>query len=76
MMFLLQAPIVVDLTQQPPVSPEITYTEVILGAVGVAGMIMVLACLVGLATGGAIIYIKKRAERSGKEPDAPTQLRI
>lgn len=76
MTFLLQAPIVVDLAKQPPVSPEITYTEVILSAAGVAGMLMVFASLAGLAVGAAIIYVKKRAERAGKEPDAPTQLHI
>ena len=57
-----QNPIVVDLAPQPAVTPEITYPEVILSAIGVAGVIMVLAALAGLLTGAVIIYLKKRAD--------------
>jgi hypothetical protein len=60
MIVLLQAPIVVEVTRQPPVSPEITYPQVILGAVGVAGAIMIVAALIGLLVGGGIIWLKKR----------------
>jgi hypothetical protein len=73
---LLQAPIVVDVYRQPPVSPEITYTQVILGAVGVAGAIMIAAALLGLLTGAAIIYVKKRAERAGRVGEQATTLNI
>jgi hypothetical protein len=63
MQLLLQAaPIVVDVVQQPAVTQEITYPQVILGAVGVAGGIMLLAALVGLITGVVIIALKKRGE--------------
>ena len=62
MRFFLQDPHVVDLVRQPPVSPEITYPDVIIGAVGVTGIIMTLAAVVGLMVGGVIIYLKKRNE--------------
>jgi hypothetical protein len=62
MWFLLQSPIVVDVSRQPPVTPEITLTDVIVGAVGVAGAIMLLAALAGIIAGGIIIYVKRRAE--------------
>ena len=58
----VQNPHVVDLSRQPPVTPEITYPEVILGAAGVAGIIMLLAAVVGILAGVIIIYLKKRAE--------------
>jgi hypothetical protein len=62
MQFLLQGPIVVDVVRQPPVTPEITLTDVIVGAVGTAGILMLLSLLAGLLAGAIIIYFKKRAE--------------
>ena len=73
----MQNPIVVDLSQQPTVTPEITYPQVILGAIGVAGVIMVLAALAGLLTGAIIIYFKKRGEASaGSTESEHVRLRI
>ena len=63
MLFFLQQPIVVEVGKTPEAT-RITYSEVILGAFGVAGLIMVLAALAGLAAGAVIIYRKKRAEAS------------
>ena len=60
MLFLLQQPIVVDVAQQPAETARISYSEVILSAFGVAGGIMVLAALVGIAVGSFIVYRKKR----------------
>ena len=62
MRFFLQQTIVIDVVEQPPITPEITYGDVILGAVGIAGVIMVLAALAGVLVGALIIYFKKRAE--------------
>jgi hypothetical protein len=64
MLFALQDPVVVDVFSQPPITPEITYPQVILGAMGVAGVIMLLAALAGLLTGAVIIVLKKRGEAS------------
>lgn len=59
---MIQEPIVIDVVRQPPITPEITYGQVIVGAVGIAGVIMILAALAGLLVGGLIIFFKKRAE--------------
>jgi hypothetical protein len=59
---VIQEPIVIDVVRQPPITPEITYGQVIVGAVGIAGVIMILAALAGLLVGGLIIFFKKRAE--------------
>jgi hypothetical protein len=59
---LLQKPIVVDVIRQPSVTPGITITDVIVGALGIAGVIMLLAALAGGLAGAAIIYAKRRAE--------------
>ena len=63
MLVLLQQPIVVDVGQ-PAETARITYPEVILSAVGVAGIIMLVAALVGIAIGAFIVYRKKREEAS------------
>jgi hypothetical protein len=74
---VLQNPHVVDIARQPPVTPEITYPDVILGAVGVTVIIMVLAALAGILAGGIIIYLKKRAEaRSSSSDSDHARLRI
>jgi hypothetical protein len=61
---LQQNPIVIEVARQPPITPEITYPQVIIGAIGVAGAIMLLAALAGLLTGAIFIYVKKRMEAS------------
>ena len=77
MRFFLQEPIVIDVVRQPPVTPAITYADVILGAVGIAGVIMILAALAGLLVGGLIIYFKKRAEaNSAPHETGHARLRI
>ena len=60
-LLLLQKPIVIEMVRQPAATPEITITDVIVGALGTAGLIMILAALAGLIAGGIIIYAKKRA---------------
>jgi hypothetical protein len=70
MLVFLQQPIVVDVAQQPAETARVTYTEVILSAFGVAGGIMVIAALVGIAIGAFIVHRKKRNESTG--PDQGT----
>ena len=55
-------PIVVDVIKQPPVSPEITMADVVVAAVGLTGVIMLLALLAGLLVGGTIIFLKRRRD--------------
>ena len=68
-MFLLQNPIVVDVVKQPPVAPEITMADVVLGAFGVTGIIMAAALFVGLAVGATIIVMKRRRDAAAPPTD-------
>jgi hypothetical protein len=62
-LLLLQQPVVVELNHTAETA-RITYPDVILSAVGVAGLIMLGAILMGLAAGWLIIYRKRRAEEA------------
>jgi hypothetical protein len=62
MFFLQQNPIVVEVIKQPPVAREITMGDVVLGAMGLSGLIMVAAALVGLTVGATIVYLKRRRD--------------
>ena len=59
-MLLLQQPIVVEVAKAPPETARISYAEVILGAAGAVGVIMLVALLIGLTVGAVIVYRKKR----------------
>ena len=59
---LQQNPIVVDVVRQPPVAPEITMGDVVIAAVGLTGVIMILALVAGLLVGGAFIWLKRRGD--------------
>jgi hypothetical protein len=53
-------PIVIDVVKQPPVADEITMADVVVGAIGLTGVIMLLALLAGLLVGIVFIAIKRR----------------
>lgn len=70
-----QGPIVVEVTQQPAATPEISYGSVLLSAVNLVGVILAAAILVGALVGGVIIWRKKRGE--AKRPvGEPTHVRL
>ena len=74
---LLQEPIVVEVGRAAEETTRITYPEVILNAVGAAGVIMLVATLVGLAVGGTIVFLKRRADASTPVTDSGhTKLRL
>jgi hypothetical protein len=64
-----QPPIVVDVVKQPPVAPEITMGDVVLGAVGLTGAIMIAALVAGLLVGAVIIWVKRRRDASAPPTD-------
>ena len=70
------APIVVDVVQQPPITPEIGMGDVVLGAVGITGLIMGLALVAGLIVGVVIIWAKKRREESDPVGSDHARVRI
>ena len=76
-MFSLQNPIVVDVIKQPPVAREITMGDVVLGAMGFAGVIMVAALAAGLLVGAVVIFIKRRRDAvAGPTDPGHAKLRI
>ena len=68
-MVFVQQPIVVDVVKQPPITPEITVGDVILGAVGFTGVTMIAALLTGLLVGAIVIFIKRRRDASAPPTD-------
>jgi heme/copper-type cytochrome/quinol oxidase subunit 2 len=77
MFALQQAPIVVDVIKQPPVAREITMGDVVLGAMGMVGIIMVIAAVTGLLVGAVVIYIKRRRDaEAGPTDPGHARLRI
>jgi hypothetical protein len=72
---LQQNPIVVDVIKQPPVTAEITMADVVVGAFGLTGMIMVCALLAGLLVGGIFIW-RRRALDASAPPTDPGHARL
>jgi hypothetical protein len=70
MTFMQQNPIVVEVSKQPPVTPEITMGEVILSAVGLTGAIMLAAAAAGLIVGALVIWIKRRRDAKAPPTDS------
>ena len=62
MFALQQGPIVVEVLKQPPIARPITVGDVVLGAVGLVGVIMLVAAITGLLVGAVVIYIKRRRD--------------
>jgi uncharacterized membrane protein YqhA len=65
---LLQAgqPIIVRVVEQPV--HETTIADIILGAIGLVGILLIAAALLGLMLGGALIGIKFLRARRGADP--------
>ncbi len=68
-------PIVIEVVKQPPVAREIGMGDVVLGAVGLTGAIILAAILAGLVTGAIIIGVKHWRARARRNGDAPLRLR-
>jgi hypothetical protein len=66
---LQQPPIVVDVVKQPPVAAEITMGDVIIGAVGLTGAIMLCALVAGAIVGGIFIWIRRMRDASAPPTD-------
>jgi hypothetical protein len=77
-MFLLQQnPIVVEVLKQPPVAREITMGDVVLNAMGMSGIIMLVAAAAGILVGGIIIFVKRRRDAvAGPTDPGHARLRI
>jgi hypothetical protein len=74
---LQQPPIVVDVVKQPPVTDEITMADVVVGAFGLTGVIMLSALLAGAIAGGIFIWIKRtRDARASPDSSGASRLRL
>ena len=69
-MFLLQQPpIVVEVVKQPPVAREITMGDVVIGAFGLVGVVIVCALIAGAIAGGIFIALKRRRDADAAPTD-------
>jgi hypothetical protein len=74
---LAQQPIVIDTTQQPTPTPEVSYGGMLLSAVGLVGVIVLAGLIVGSIIGGIVIWRKRRADETAPPTDPGHQrLRI
>ena len=60
-------PIMVRVVEETPVEGT-SVADVLIGAIGLTGLLIVVAVLAGAAFGAVLIGIKKMRERSGTEP--------
>ena len=62
-------PIIIETVRQPPITREITMGDVVLGAVGFVGAIMIAAIVVGLVIGIVLVMIKRSRDASAGPTD-------
>jgi hypothetical protein len=64
---LQQAPIVVRVVEEPV--KETGIGDIIFGAIGLVGILLIAAAILGVALGGILIAVKRWRARHGFEPD-------
>jgi hypothetical protein len=71
LIFSVQAPgpIIVQTVRQPPVTREITMGDVVLGAVGFVGVVMIAAAVAGLLVGFVVVMIKRSRDAAAGPTD-------
>jgi len=67
--------IIVQTVRQPPVTREITMGDVVLGAVGFVGLVMIAAAVAGLVV-GLVVVIRKRLRDRAAGPTDPGHARL
>jgi hypothetical protein len=74
-MLLQPEPIIVRVVEQPVQDTSIA--DVIIGAIGLTGFLLITAALLGLLLGGILIGVKKLRARYGAEEEVdPNALRV
>jgi hypothetical protein len=66
MLFLLQSPVMVRVVETPTEST--TVADVLIGAIGLTGLLVVCAVLLGALFGSLLIGVKKYREKYNLEP--------
>ena len=69
LLFQQPGPIIVETVRQPPITREITMGDVVLGAVGFVGAIMIAAIVAGLVIGIVIVMIKRSRDAAAGPTD-------
>ena len=72
MLALLQqapGPIIVETVRQPPITQEITMGDVVLGAAGLVGWVMIAAAVAGLLVGLVVVLIKRSRDAAAGPTD-------
>jgi hypothetical protein len=62
-------PIIVQTVRQPPITREITMGDVVLGAVGFVGVVMIAAAIAGLLIGIVVVVVKRSRDRAAGPTD-------
>jgi len=75
LLFQEPGPIIVETVHQPPITREITMGDVVLGAVGFVGAIMIAAIVAGLVIGIVVVMIK-RSRDAAAGPTDPGHARL
>ena len=69
LLFQQPGPIIVETVRQPPITREITMGDVVLGAVGFVGAIMIAATVAGLLIGIIVVLIKRSRDAAAGPTD-------
>jgi hypothetical protein len=67
--------IIVQTVRQPPITREITMGDVVLGSVGLVGVVMIAAAVMGLIV-GLVVVIRKRLQDRAAGPTDPGHARL
>lgn len=62
-------PIIIEMVRQPPITQEITIGDVVLGAVGFVGVVMIAAVIAGLLVGFVVVMIKRSRDAAAGPTD-------
>jgi hypothetical protein len=68
-------PIIVETVRQPPITREITMGDVVVGAVGFVGAVMIAAAVAGLLV-GIVVVLRKRSLDKAAGPTDPGHARL
>ena len=69
LLFQEPGPIIIETVRQPPITREITMGDVVLGAVGFVGAIMIAATVAGLLIGFVVVMIKRSRDAAAGPTD-------
>jgi hypothetical protein len=68
-------PIIVQTVRQPPITREITMGDVVVGAVGFVGFVMIAAAIAGLLV-GIVVVLRKRSRDKAAGPTDPGHAKL